>query len=239
MQNFLGPVEESVPTPAVEDYLKAIYKASRGDGAASTSAVADALGVSAASVSGMLRRLSERGLIQYERYYGARLTGDGRAAALDTIRRHRILESFLVEVLGYSWDSVHEEAERLEHAASEELVDRMAAALGDPEEDPHGAPIPGTGVEFRERAWPALAELGVGERGVVRRVPDESPEALRYLGELELRPGARVTVIDRAPMDGPITVRVGDTERVLGRELCGFVRVERAGAGARGEVEHV
>jgi DtxR family Mn-dependent transcriptional regulator len=227
-----------VPTPAVEDYLKAIYKASRGDGAATTSAVADALAVSAASVSGMLRRLSERGLVAYEPYYGARLTEAGRAAALGTIRRHRILESFLVEVLGYSWDSVHDEAERLEHAASEELVDRMAAALGDPEEDPHGAPIPGTGTDFRERQWPGLGELAAGESAVVRRVADESPEALRHLAELELRPGARVTVLDRAPLEGPLTVRIGAAERVLGRALCDLVRVQRAGAAVE-EVEHV
>jgi DtxR family Mn-dependent transcriptional regulator len=226
-----------VPTPAVEDYLKAIYKASPGEGAASTSVVAETLGVSAASVSGMLRRLAGQGLIEYERYHGARLTREGRAAALRTIRRHRILEAFLVEVLGYSWDSVHEEAERLEHAASDELVDRMAAALGDPAEDPHGAPIPESGVEFSEHRWPALSDLDVGERGVVRRVADESPEALRYLGELELRPGARVRVVDRAPLGGPITVRVGGEERVLGREMCDSVRVQRAGA--RGEVEHV
>lgn len=228
-----------MPTPAVEDYLKAIYKASRGDGAASTSAVADALGVSAASVSGMLRRLSDRGLVEYERYYGARLTGDGRAAALGTIRRHRILEAFLVEVLGYSWDSVHEEAERLEHAASDELVDRMAAALGDPEEDPHGAPIPEAGVDFREQQWPALSDLEAGEIAVVRRVADESPEALRHLAEIELRPGARVVVLDRAPLDGPLTVRVGNAERVLGRGVCELVRVERVTRTARGEVERV
>ncbi len=228
-----------MPTPAVEDYLKAIYKASRGEGAASTSAVADALGVSPASVSGMLRRLSDRGLVEYERYYGARLTGDGRAAALGTIRRHRILEAFLVEVLGYSWDSVHEEAERLEHAASDELVDRMAAALGDPEEDPHGAPIPEAGVDFRERQWPALSDLGVGEVAVVRQVADENPEALRHLAELELRPGARVAVLDRAPLEGPLTVRVGNAERVLGRGVCELVRVERVATTARGEVERV
>lgn len=228
-----------MPSPAVEDYLKAIYKASRVDGdAASTSAVADALGVSAASVSGMLRRLSERGLVSYERYYGARLTEAGRTAALGTIRRHRILESFLVEMLGYSWDSVHEEAERLEHAASEELVDRMATALGDPAVDPHGAPIPEAGVDFRERQWPGLGELEVGEAAVVRQVSDESPEALRHLAELQLRPGTGLTVIDRAPLDGPLTVRIGDAERVLGRAVCDLVRVERVGA-ALEEVEHV
>ncbi|HSM37027.1 MAG TPA: metal-dependent transcriptional regulator [Longimicrobiales bacterium] len=228
-----------MPTPAVEDYLKAIYKASRGEGdAASTSAVADALGVSAASVSGMLRRLSERGLVSYERYYGARLTEAGRTAALGTIRRHRILESFLVEMLGYSWDSVHEEADRLEHAASEELVDRMAAALGDPAVDPHGAPIPEAGADFRERQWPGLGDLEVGEAAVVRRVSDESPEALRHLAELELRPGTGLTVIDRAPLDGPVTVRIGDAERVLGRAVCDLVRVERVGVGVE-EVEHV
>lgn len=228
-----------MPTPAAEDYLKAIYKESRTGDAAGTSALAQALGVSPASVSGMLRRLAGRGLIEHEPYYGARLTEAGRAAALGTIRRHRVLEAFLVEVLGYSWDSVHEEAERLEHAASDELVNRMAAALGDPAEDPHGAPIPAYGGEVVDPRWPLLADFEPGETGVVRRVVDESPEALRYLGKIDLRPGARVTVVDRISFGGPMTVHINGTERMLPETICAHVRVERTGKEAKDEVEHV
>lgn len=134
-----------MPSPAVEDYLKTIYHLSRDDAAASTSSIADRLGVSAGSVTGMLKRLAEQGLVEHERYYGTRLTTEGSEEAVRMIRRHRILELFLVEVLGYTWDRVHAEAERLEHAASDELIDRMAQVLGEPEWDPHGAPIPGVG----------------------------------------------------------------------------------------------
>jgi len=135
-------------------------------------------------VSGMVRRLADQGLLAYERYHGVRLTESGRRAALRTLRRHRVIEAYLAEALGYQWDRVHEEAERLEHAASDELVDRMAATIGEPEVDPHGAPIPTKDGSVDETEYKSLADLAVGASGVVVRVADEDPEMLRYLGEL-------------------------------------------------------
>src|SRR5690606_12234903 len=153
-------------TPAAQDYLKAIYKLSRGRAPASTSSIAARLHVAAASVTGMLKRLAERGFVEHVPYYGARLTEAGEREALRMIRRHRVLESFLVERLGYRWDEVHEEAERLEHAASDELIDRMAGVLGEPREDPHGSPIPEAGGEYEERQYPTLTELQEGRLAV-------------------------------------------------------------------------
>lgn len=215
-----------MPSPAVEDYVKAIYKLSRGDSAASTSAIAERLGVAAGSVTGMLKRLAELGLVEHVPYYGARLTESGAHEAVRMIRRHRILELFLVEVLGYTWDRVHEEAERLEHAASDELVTRMAKVLGEPESDPHGAPIPTAGENFEEIEFPGLDELEIGRSGILRRVSDEDPAALRYLAGLGLLPGVEVEVLDRAPFNGPLRLRVGNDEQFIGRELSRFVRVE-------------
>lgn len=213
-------------SPAVEDYLKAIYQLSRDGEPVGTSAIAERLGVAAGSVTGMLKRLADQGLVEHTRYYGAGLTECGREHAVRTIRRHRILEIFLVDVLGYTWDRVHEEAERLEHVASEEMIDRMARVLGEPAEDPHGAPIPVTGEAFTEAHFPSLAELAPGRPAVLRRVPDEDPAALRYLAGLNLVPGVEVEVLDRAPFNGPITVRVGDSNQVLGKEISQDLRVQ-------------
>ena len=213
-------------SPAVEDYLKAIYQLSRDGQPVSTSAIADRLGVAAGSVTGMLKRLAEQGLVEHTRYYGARLTDPGRDTAVRTIRRHRVLELFLVQVLGYTWDRVHEEAERLEHVASEEMIDRMAKVLGEPAEDPHGAPIPIAGERFSETEYPSLTDLATGRLAILRRVPDEDAAALRYLARMNLVPGVQVEVLDRAPFNGPITVRVGEERRVLGRELSDSIRVQ-------------
>jgi DtxR family transcriptional regulator, Mn-dependent transcriptional regulator len=213
-------------SPAVEDYLKAIYQLSRDGEPVGTSAIAERLGVAAGSVTGMLKRLADQGLVEHTRYYGAGLTDRGREHAIRTIRRHRILEIFLVEVLGYTWDRVHDEAERLEHVASEEMIDRMARVLGEPAEDPHGAPIPVAGETFTEARFPSLADLPPGRPAVLRRVPDEDPAALRYLAGLNLVPGVEVEVLDRAPFNGPITVRVGSTNQVLGREISQDLRVQ-------------
>jgi DtxR family transcriptional regulator, Mn-dependent transcriptional regulator len=178
----------------------------------------------------MVRRLADQGLITHEPYRGVRLTEDGRRAALRTLRRHRILECYLTEVLGYPWDRVHAEAERLEHAASEELVERMASALGNPEQDPHGAPIPTRDGRVEEAALQTLAETGVGEQVQVRRVHDKEPERLRYLAELGIRPGSLVRILDKAPFDGPITVWVdeagGGTTRAVGVGLAAQVFVK-------------
>jgi DtxR family transcriptional regulator, Mn-dependent transcriptional regulator len=216
----------------VEDYLKAIYDLELVGAPASTNDIADRLAISPASVSGMVRRLADQGLITHEPYRGVRLTEDGRRAALRTLRRHRILECYLTEVLGYPWDRVHAEAERLEHAASEELVELMASALGDPVQDPHGAPIPTRDGRVEEAALQTLAETGVGEQVRVRRVHDKEPERLRYLAELGIRPRSLVRILDKAPFDGPITVWVedtgGGTTRAVGVGLAAQVFVERA-----------
>ena len=214
-------------TPAVEDYLKSIYGLTRESKAASTSAIAERLGLANGSVTGMLKRLSDQGLIEHVPYYGARLTDLGEASAVRLIRRHRVLELFLVQVLGFPWDGVHEEAERLEHAASEELIDRMAQVLGDPAVDPHGAPIPELGVAFEEPRYPVLWELEAGARAVLRRVPDEDAAALRYLAELELKPGVALEVLERTPFNGPLRLRIGEREQIVGAELSRTLEVER------------
>jgi DtxR family transcriptional regulator, Mn-dependent transcriptional regulator len=214
-------------TPAVEDYLKAIYQLSEAGEPVSTSAIAERLGIAAGSVTGMLKRLSEAGLVEHTRYYGARLTDDGAENAVRTIRRHRIMERFLVDVLGYTWDRVHDEAERLEHVVTDEMIDRMAGVLGEPESDPHGAPIPAAGEEFHERRYPSLADMQPGDAAVLRQVPDEDPAALRYLAELDLKPGAALEVVEVAPFNGPLRVLINGHEQVVGRELAREVKVER------------
>ena len=214
----------------VEDYLKTIYDLERGEQAATTNEIALRLDISPASVSGMVRRLADQGLITHEPYRGVRLTEDGRRAALRTLRRHRILECYLTEVLGYPWDRVHDEAEQLEHAASEELIERMATALGDPSHDPHGAPIPSREGEVDETALRSLADTPVGERVRVRQVMDKDAERLRYLAELGIRPGAMLRIHERAPFEGPITLAVGPSgggvTRVIGPQLAEQVFVE-------------
>lgn len=214
-------------TASAEDYLKAVYEIERRGAAASTNDLAQELRVAPASVSGMVRRLAEQGLLSHEPYRGARLTAAGRRAALRTIRRHRVIESYLVHALGYPWDRVHEEAERLEHAASDELVNRMAEAVGEPAVDPHGAPIPTRDGTMDERRRASLAELETGTRGTVSRVRDEDGSLLRHLAELGIRPGAVVAVVDRAPFDGPIRLEVDGIERTVGRPVAAAVLVEQ------------
>jgi DtxR family transcriptional regulator, Mn-dependent transcriptional regulator len=216
-----------MPTPAVEDYLKAIYQLAPGGEPVGTTAIAERLGIAPGSVTGMLKRLGRQGLVDHERYQGARLTERGQREAIRTIRRHRILELFLVEVLGYTWDQVHEEAERLEHAVSDRLVDRMAVVLGDPEADPHGHPIPSSGGQLQAADLPKLAELKEGEVAVLRRVSDDDPEALRYLARLNLIPGATIEVLERTPVRGPLRVRIGSAEEMVGLELAARLCVER------------
>ncbi|HEV8613003.1 MAG TPA: metal-dependent transcriptional regulator, partial [Gemmatimonadales bacterium] len=168
-------------TRSVEDYLKAIFRLSSRGQPASTSDIAELLSLSAPSVSGMIRRLSEQGLLEHVPYRGVLLTMAGRRGALRMIRRHRLLEAYLVGFLGYSWDSVHDEAERLEHAVSDALIERMALALGNPHFDPHGDPIPASDGSMDELVYTPLAEVSVGETVEIRRVDTSQPERLRYL----------------------------------------------------------
>lgn len=216
----------AMPTPAIEDYLKTIYKLSRGDSAASTTSIAQRLGVAAGSVTGMLKRLSRKGLVKYIPYYGARLTTRGEEEAVRMIRRHRVLELFLVDVLGYTWDRVHEEAEQLEHAVSDELIDRMAEFLGKPQQDPHGAPIPAAGMDLHEPQHDTLADLPLDTPAIVRRVSDHDPEALRCIAELGLLPGTPVLVKKHPPFDGPLQVWIGSAPRSITRTLAESIRVE-------------
>ncbi len=206
-------------TRSVEDYLKAIYQLSPEGRPASTSEIANLLALSPPSVTGMVKRLSEHGLLEHIPYRGVQLTDEGRRAALRMVRRHRLIEAYLVEFLGYSWDTVHEEAERLEHAVSDTMVERMAGALGHPSVDPHGDPIPTADGSVHELACTALADVPVGETVEIRRVHESQPERLRYIGSLGLRPGVRVRVVDRQPIDDLVTIEVGNARQVIGREL--------------------
>jgi DtxR family Mn-dependent transcriptional regulator len=196
-------------TGQAEDYLKAVYELEQSGEPAGTNALADRLGIAAASVSGMLQRLARLGLVKTERYHGTRLTEAGRTVALQLIRRHRIIESYLVERLGFAWDDVHDEAERLEHAASAELIERMSKELGHPTEDPHGAPIPTAEGRVDERRFASLAALDVGVSAQIKGMSDRDPALLRYLAERGIRPGARVRVESREPFDGDLIVTVG------------------------------
>ncbi len=212
-------------TPVVEDYLKAVWMLQQTEAPVSTSRIAERLGLSAAAVSAMVKRLAEQKLLRHEPYYGVRLTPAGELAALRIIRRHRVLELFLTETLGYEWDRVHEEAERLEHAASDELIERLARLLGEPNRDPHGSVIPSASGEVDREQYPALAEIGSGEPVRVLEVQVADPEQLRYLGSLDLYPGARVEVTEHAPFEGPLSLRVNGAPRVISRSLAERIRV--------------
>jgi len=195
---------------SVEDYLKAIYGLSEQGAAASTSAVAEVLDVQPASVTGMVKRLAEGGLLEHLPYRGVRLTDSGTREALKILRRHRIIETYLCERLGYAWDDVHGEAERLEHAASDNLIERMAAALGFPSHDPHGAPIPTEAGDIEAIDFTTLAEATPGAALRIRAVQDDDPEHLRAVEALGLLPGARLRVESRTDDSVRVSVAVGD-----------------------------
>lgn len=208
---------------STEDYLKVIYMLQELGGPAQTSAIAERLDIAPPSVTGMVKRLSESGLLEHVPYRGVQLTRAGRRAALRMVRRHRILETYLTSKLGYDWDSVHEEAERLEHAVSDELIERMAMALGNPRYDPHGAPIPTKDGLVEATEYTALADVAVGSVAEFKEVSDKDPEMLRYLASLGLRPGASFEVVGKQPFRGPVTIRLPGRpprEEVIGNELA-------------------
>jgi DtxR family transcriptional regulator, Mn-dependent transcriptional regulator len=213
-------------TRSVEDYLKSVFHLTSQGGFATTSDIAEMLEVAPPSVSGMMKRLSETGLIEHVPYRGVQLTPQGRRAALQMIRRHRILEVYLTSKLSYDWGDVHVEAERLEHAVSEKLIERMAEALGEPRYDPHGAPIPTAAGEIEEAELITLANVRVGATVVLRQVGDEQPDRLRYLAEQGLMPGTRLAVVERQPFNGPTTVGLGMETRIVGQELAGLLWCE-------------
>jgi len=215
----------------VEDYAKAIYALQdRGDGTVTTTALADRLGVTPASASGMVRKLDEQGLVSYVRYRGVRLTPSGTRVALEVLRHHRLLELYLAETLDVPWDRVHDEAEVLEHVLSEDLEALIAAKLGHPTHDPHGDPIPSADLELPEEPTESLAALEPGTEGVFVRVSDSDPEMLRYLAERGIAPGDALSVEDKQPFGGPLFVRFRDEVHVLGGTLAGAMRVRTVAA---------
>jgi DtxR family Mn-dependent transcriptional regulator len=226
-------LKDAVPLgSAVEDYAKAVYALSRrsDDGRVSTNALADRLGVSAASASAMAKKLDVLGLVTHERYHGVRLTEAGERVALEVLRHHRLLELFLAEELGLPWDRVHEEAEVLEHHLSEELEAVIAERLGDPSVDPHGDPIPTHDGRIVEHVTSALDVCEVGDRGRFTRVSDADPAMLRYLADRGIRPGDAFEVVDKQPFGGPTyaTFNGDDEAHALGGELARAMRVELA-----------
>jgi DtxR family transcriptional regulator, Mn-dependent transcriptional regulator len=217
-------------TEAVEDYAKALHAlAKRCEGPVTTSALAERLGVSPGSVTAMLKRMQEMGLVDHEPYRGALLTAEGERVALEVMRHHRLLEAYLTEVLGMPWDRVHDEAEVLEHYISEELEERIAAALGDPDHDPHGDPIPDRDLALASEPGVPLAELESGGVGTLARVSDSDPEMLRFLAERGIRPGSRVTVGDREPFGGSVEIQVDGEPHAIGAELARRMVIAAAG----------
>jgi DtxR family Mn-dependent transcriptional regulator len=209
---------------AVEDYLKTIYKLEQND-AASTKNIAEALHVSAASVTNMIKRLAKMGFVEYTSYRGVNLTDAGLNIALEIIRHHRLLELYLNKVMGYSWDEVHDEAEQLEHHISEQFEDRIAELLDDPTHDPHGDPIPRKNGQMPEYAVERLVEMDEGQTYVIGRVRNQDPEVLRYLEELGLIPGVKITIQEKAPFNGPITLVIEKNEQVIGYEVASMIFV--------------
>ncbi len=217
-------------TDSIQDYLKAIYELTRQGEPASTTALAARLGVEPASVTGMVQKLAAARppLVDYRKHHGVRLTAAGRRAALEVIRHHRLLEAWLVKTLGYSWDEVHSEAERLEHVISEDFEERVAAALGYPLRDPHGEPIPSSDLIMPSDESVPLQTLTDGQKAVVRRVDAQDHGLLRHLEELHLIPGARVEVLEISPYDHVMRLKIRNTGEpvMLGPAITGRVFVE-------------
>lgn len=207
---------------SIEDYLKAIYLLeSENDGkGVSTTQVAEALNISSASVTNMIKKLAGLKLVDYESYYGARLTETGRKIALEVIRHHRLLELYLKEMMGYSWDQVHDEAEKLEHHISEQFEDRIAELLDHPTHDPHGDPIPSKDGVMPETANMKLTDVSENKPYLIGRVRDQDPDLLRYLEKIGLIPGVRIKLVEKAPFKGPITLDVEGKTLIIGHDVA-------------------
>ncbi|MEJ2264190.1 MAG: metal-dependent transcriptional regulator [Anaerolineales bacterium] len=204
-------------THVIEDYLKTIYDLTADQERASTNQIAERMGVTPASVTNMIQKLAatDPPLLEYRKHRGVELTDDGKRVALEIIRHHRLLEMFLQQTLGYTWDEVHDEADRLEHVISEEFEERIAESLGNPSTDPHGDPIPTRDLRIPESPVKTLSKLRPGQHAVVNRVRDSDPELLRYLSDLGLIPGAKVTVLDFSPFDNNLRLRVEAQDKAI------------------------
>ncbi len=213
-------MDRALISRAMEDYLKAIYRLHERNEQVPTSALAETLGVAPASVTNMCKKLAEFNLVEYEPYQGVKFTPAGQKLALEIVRHHRLIELYLAEALNVPWDRVHEEAEKLEHVISEDLEERMAAALGDPQFDPHGAPIPSRTGTMSPQEGGRLVDKQVGDKLIVVEVDDHDPELLRYLGKMGLYPGTKILLVAYAPFNGPLTLAIGDEEYTLGYQAA-------------------
>ncbi|NBC15872.1 MAG: metal-dependent transcriptional regulator [Bacteroidetes bacterium] len=220
------PTASARLSTAVEDYLKAIYKLQQHGEAVATGAIARALDISPASATNMAKRLAEMRLVHYESYQGVTLTEAGARIALEVIRHHRLLELYLKEVMDYSWEQLHEEAERLEHHISEAFESKLDELLGYPTHDPHGHPIPTREGTVDEMASHVLADVEAGQRATISHLNDDDPALLHHLEERGLLPGADLTVVDREPFDGPMTVRIDGQEQLVGQVVARSVFVQ-------------
>ena len=210
---------------AVEDYVKVIYKLSLENKPVTPSHVAEHLGVSSAAVTKMVKKLQELKLVGYVRAKGLKLSPAGQAIALEVIRHHRLIEIYLTEALGYSWDQVHDEAERLELVISEQFEDKIEKLLDFPTHDPHGSPIPTREGQVENPELAMLADLSPGQRGVIQRVNDDDPAMLTFLGDLGMYPGTLVEMMAKEPYGGPLRVRVSGKDHAVGSELAANVFV--------------
>jgi DtxR family Mn-dependent transcriptional regulator len=217
-------------THTIEDYLKIIYEITTTDQRASTNQIAIALDVTPASVTGMIKKLSSTNppLLEYQSHRGVILTPEGEKVALEILRHHRLLEMFLHQILGYEWDQVHSEADRLEHVISEEFEERIAQALGNPSHDPHGDPIPTRDLSMPDSPSLKLSGLRTGQCARIHRVANEDPELLRHLSNLGLRPGIELEILDYSPYDGILTLRVlpDQPSIVLGPTITNQIYIE-------------
>jgi DtxR family Mn-dependent transcriptional regulator len=218
-------------THAMEDYLKAAYTLEQEGGPVTTLRLADALSLSGPSVTNMIKRLNDLNLVVHNPYHGISLTSSGRSVALEVIRHHRLLELYLSKALGYDWDAVHQEAERLEHHVSEELERRMERALGYPSFDPHGDPIPTRSGTIAAVEDIALPDLQIGTAATISRVNDRDPEKLRYMSHHDLLPGTSLIVRERLPFEGPIRIEVNDGEQLVPYAIACLVRVHEGHSG--------
>lgn len=218
-------------TPNIEDYLKVIFEISKPPQRVTTNDLAEALGVSAASVTSMLKKLSEYDppLVSYRKHHGARLTPAGEKVALEMLRHHRLLEMYLVEILGYDWGQVHHEADRLEHVISEDFEARIDKVLGYPTHDPHGDPIPDPDLVLPESPSLRLVDLDCGETAMIHRVYSKDSEMLRYLAQLGLLPNTMLTILEKTPFDGNLRIKLLESQQIiiLGPVITEQIFVER------------
>jgi DtxR family Mn-dependent transcriptional regulator len=217
-------------SPTIEDYLKAIYKLQKRQERVTTSAIAQKLALSNATVTAMIKKLAKEKFLKHISYHGVVLTDKGDKIALKVIRRHRLVELFLKEILGLDWDKVHVEAEKLEHFISDEILDRMDHVLGYPKTDPHGDPIPtGEGKIEEVKENRSLADVEAGKTVVISSVSDNDPNKLRFMAELGLFPKAKVSIKDKSPFEGDLFIKVGSSEHRLPRDVAKSIYVTRTG----------